>query len=96
MTNALVPIPDPTLVRSNGLWCPRVAASNVDGSREAVCVGALGILVDPSDQGDIRAGMLEALRRPKGVIPQGLDYLSYINFERRLHCILENVVSTRK
>jgi phosphatidyl-myo-inositol dimannoside synthase len=96
MTNALVPIPDPTLVRSNGLWCPRVVASNVDGSREAVCDGALRILVDPSDQGDIRAGMLEALRRPKGVIPQGLDYFSYINFERWLHRILENVVSTRK
>ena len=73
-----------------------VVASNVDGSREAVCDGALGILVDPSDQGNVRAGILEALRRPKGVIHQELEYFSYINFERRLHRILENVVSTRK
>jgi phosphatidyl-myo-inositol dimannoside synthase len=72
-----------------------VAASNVYGSREAGCDGALRILVDPSDQGDIRVGILEALRRPKGVIPQGLDYFSYINFEWRLDRIRENVVSMR-
>jgi len=73
-----------------------VVASNVDGSREAVRAGALGILVDPSDQGNVRARILEALRRPKGVIHQGLEYFSYINFERQLPRILENVVSTRK
>jgi phosphatidylinositol alpha-1,6-mannosyltransferase len=73
-----------------------VVASNVDGSREGVCDGVLRILIDLSDQGIVRAGILEALRRPKGVIHQGLEYFSYINFERRLHRILENVVSTRK
>ena len=78
------------------MWCPRVVASNVDGSREAVCDGALRILVDSSDQGIVRVGILEALRRPKGVIHQGLEYFCYINFDRRLHRILENVVSTRK
>jgi phosphatidylinositol alpha-1,6-mannosyltransferase len=73
-----------------------VVASNVDGSSEAVCDGVLKRLVDPSDQGNVRAGTLEALRRPKGVNHQGLEYFSYINFERRLHRILENVVSMRK
>lgn len=73
-----------------------VVASKVDGSREAVRHGALGIMVDPNDREDIRAGIIEALRRPTGVIPQGLNYFSCINFKRRLHRIIENVVSMRK
>jgi phosphatidyl-myo-inositol dimannoside synthase len=73
-----------------------VVASEGDGSREAVRHGALGIMVDPNDREDIRAGIIEALRRPTGVIPQGLDYFSCINFKRRLHRIIENVVSMRK
>jgi phosphatidyl-myo-inositol dimannoside synthase len=70
---------------------PAVVASKVDGSREAVRNGALGILVDPSDQEDVKTGVLEALNRLKGVVPEGLDYFSYGNFERRLHRIVENV-----
>jgi phosphatidyl-myo-inositol dimannoside synthase len=66
-------------------------ASKVDGSREAVRDGALGILVDPSDQQDIKARVLEALNRPKGVVPEGLDYFSYGDFERRLHRIVETI-----
>jgi phosphatidyl-myo-inositol dimannoside synthase len=73
-----------------------VVASEGDGSREAVRHGALGIMVDPNDREDIRAGIIEALRRPTGVIPQGLDYFSCINFKRRLHRIVGNVVSMRK
>lgn len=68
-----------------------VVASKVDGSREAVRHGALGIMVDPSNQQDIKAGVLEALNRPKGVVPKGLDYFFYGNFERRLHRIVENI-----
>jgi phosphatidyl-myo-inositol dimannoside synthase len=70
---------------------PAVVASKVDGSREAVRNGALGILVDPSDQEDVKTGVLEALNRLKGVVPEGSDYFSYGNFERRLHRIVENV-----
>jgi len=68
-----------------------VVASKVDASREAVRNGALGILVDPSDQEDIKAAVLEVLNRPKGVVPEGLDYFSYGNFERRLHRILDTI-----
>jgi phosphatidyl-myo-inositol dimannoside synthase len=71
-------------------------ASKVDGSREAVRDGALGILVDPSDQQDIKAGVLEALNRPKGVVPEGLDYFSYGNFERRLHRIVESIIASEE
>jgi phosphatidyl-myo-inositol dimannoside synthase len=58
--------------------------------------GALGILVDPSDQQDIKAGILEALNRPKGVVPEGLDYFSYGNFERRLHRIVESISASEE
>src|SRR5918992_3204381 len=66
-----------------------VVASKVDGSREAVRDGALGILVDPRDAEDIKRGILEALERPKGVVPEGLEYFSYTNFEQRAHHIID-------
>lgn len=71
-----------------------VVASKVDGSREAVRDGALGILVDPNDPEEIKMGIFEALKRPKGVVPEGLDYFSYENFERRLHRIIDQVLGS--
>lgn len=73
-----------------------VVASKVDGSREAVRDGNLGILVDPDNPEEIRAGILEALKRPKGVVPEGLDYFSYTNFEQRCHHIIDQVMAGRK
>jgi phosphatidylinositol alpha-1,6-mannosyltransferase len=70
--------------------------STLDGSREALRGGTLGILVDPSRPEEIQAGILEALRRPRGVIPEGLDYFSFENFEKRCHQILAHVVKSRK
>lgn len=70
-----------------------VVASKVDGSREAVRDGALGIVVDPEDQEDVKAGILEALDRPNGLVPDGLNYFSYTNFERRLHHIINKVLA---
>jgi phosphatidyl-myo-inositol dimannoside synthase len=67
-----------------------VVASKVDGSREAVRHGALGIMVDPNDREDIRAGIVEALDRVKGVVPEGLEHFSYNKFEQRLHHIIGN------
>ncbi|MEH2051627.1 glycosyltransferase family 4 protein [Nostoc sp.] len=69
-----------------------VVASKVDGSREAVRNGLLGILVNPDDLEEVKAGILEALKRPKGMIPQGLDYFSYENFERRCHQICDQIL----
>ena len=68
-----------------------VVASKVDGSREAVRDGMLGTLVDPCDPDEIKKGVLEALRRPKGV-PHGLDYFSYDNFKRRCHHIISQIM----
>lgn len=70
--------------------------STLDGSREALRGGELGILVDPCHPEAIQAGILEALNRPRGVIPEGLDYFSYTNFEKRCHQILAQVVKSKK
>jgi phosphatidyl-myo-inositol dimannoside synthase len=69
-----------------------VVASKVDGSREAVRDGMLGIIVDPDNPAEIKAGILEALARPRGVVPEGLDYFSDLNFEKRVHEILNEIL----
>ncbi|MGB3204741.1 MAG: glycosyltransferase family 4 protein [Crinalium sp.] len=68
-----------------------VVASKVDGSREAVLDGKLGIVVNPDDPEEVKAGILEALQRPKGIVPEGLQYFSYENFERRCHQIIDAI-----
>jgi phosphatidylinositol alpha-1,6-mannosyltransferase len=73
-----------------------VLGSTLDGSREALRGGDLGILVDPDRPEDIQAGILEALKRPRGVIPEELSYFSLENFEQRCHQILEQVFKSRK
>ena|SRR5215218_223472 len=70
-----------------------VVASKVDGSREAVRAGKLGILVDPGDREDVKAGVLKALGIPKGTVPVGLSYFSYSNFKRRLHHIVDKILA---
>jgi glycosyltransferase involved in cell wall biosynthesis len=73
-----------------------VVGSKVDGSREALRGGALGILVDPGRPDDIQAGILEALKRPRGGIPEGLNYFSFENFEQRCRQILRHVLKSSK
>ena len=68
-----------------------VVGSKLDGSREALRQGELGLLVDPDRPDDIQAGILEALKRPRGVIPEGLNYFSFENFTKRCHRILRQV-----
>ncbi len=65
-----------------------VVGSLADGSREALCEGALGELVNPSDPQGILRAILAALQRPRGV-PDGLEYFSYANFERRVHQLMD-------
>jgi glycosyltransferase involved in cell wall biosynthesis len=70
--------------------------STLDGSREALRGGSLGILVDPRRPEEIQAGIIEALSRPRGVIPPGLEYFFFENFEARCHQILPSVVRSGK
>jgi glycosyltransferase involved in cell wall biosynthesis len=62
-----------------------VVASAIDGGREAVREGMLGELVDPDLPESIVHGILAALRRPRGVVPKGVEYFAWPNFERRWH-----------
>ncbi|MGH3523460.1 MAG: D-inositol-3-phosphate glycosyltransferase [Mycobacterium sp.] len=73
-----------------------VIASRLDGGREAVRNGELGLLVDPTNPAEIRAAIRDVLAasKPKQ-IPEGLDYFSYANFERRTHAIIDSL-SPRK
>ena len=73
-----------------------VVASKIDGSREAVRDGKLGILVDPDKPEEIKSGIIEALKRHRGVVLEGLDYFSYSNFEKRCHHIIDQVPGRRK
>lgn len=68
-----------------------VVASKIDGSREAVLGGKLGVIVDPNYRNEIKAGILKALKYPKGV-PDELEYFSFENFTKRLHSILDNLI----
>jgi glycosyltransferase involved in cell wall biosynthesis len=57
-------------------------ASKLDGGREALLDGKLGLLVDPTNPAEIRAAILESLQRPRA-IPEGLEYFSFENFAQR-------------
>jgi glycosyltransferase involved in cell wall biosynthesis len=69
-----------------------VIASTLDGGREALRGGQLGQLVDPTSPAEIRTTIIDALAagRPKE-IPDGLDFFSYANFEKRTHAIIETM-----
>lgn len=67
-------------------------ASTLDGSYEAVGRGKLGVAVDPRDRNAVRRGILEALAKPRGVVPEGLDFFDYPHFERRVHAVLDHTL----
>jgi phosphatidyl-myo-inositol dimannoside synthase len=69
-----------------------VVASTADASREAVRDGKLGLAVDPDQPEEIINGIAAALKKKTGRVPEGLDYFSYANFERRCHEMLDSVV----
>ena len=66
-----------------------VIGSRVDGGREALQHGALGRLVDPANPSEIRAAILDTLAAPARRIPDGLEFFSFENFERRVHAIVD-------
>jgi phosphatidylinositol alpha-1,6-mannosyltransferase len=72
-----------------------VIASTMDGSREAVRDGMLGLTVNPSDPAALRAAVRTALGRPKGVVPAGLDHFDLQHFRQRVHAIVDRLRQTR-
>ena len=69
-----------------------VVASKVDGSREAVRDGELGLLVDPTDREELLAAIRMALGGERGKVPEGLDYFSFGRFTEHLHGIIGLIV----
>lgn len=68
-----------------------VVASRADGSREALCDGKLGVMVNPSDATDLIRGIQAALDGPRGT-PEGLAYFSCDRFRGRWHrCVREQI-----
>lgn len=68
-----------------------VVGSKLDGSREALRDGMLGVLVDPADQASITQGILNALSKPKG-IPDGLSYFAWPAFATRVAAGVRSLV----
>lgn len=64
-----------------------VVASKLDGSREAVRNGELGIVVDPDNPGEIETGIEQALAGNRA-IPEGIEYFSQKNFAHRAHALV--------
>lgn len=65
-------------------------ASILDGSREALRDGELGVLVDPRNSEDLKRGIREILGRPK-IVPPGLEYFSFCHYQERVHHILGRI-----
>jgi glycosyltransferase involved in cell wall biosynthesis len=68
-----------------------VVGSVLDGSRDALLDGRLGVLVDPNDRADLLRGIREALRRPKGEVPALLSEFSENRYVERVHAILDAI-----
>jgi glycosyltransferase involved in cell wall biosynthesis len=66
-----------------------VLASTLDGSREAVLDGQLGLLADPRVPADLQAKLEVLLRQPRGKRPEGLSAFAYPAFARKVHTLLD-------
>lgn len=64
-----------------------VLGGSVDGGRDALADGELGVLVDPCDRHALLRGLGEVLRRPRGV-PAGIARFGFDGFRARLSAIL--------
>jgi glycosyltransferase involved in cell wall biosynthesis len=62
--------------------------SKIDGGREALRDGTLGLLVDPSNRDELRVAILETLARGERRVPEGLQYFSMDRLRERVQVIL--------
>lgn len=70
-----------------------VIGSRLDGGREALLDGELGLLVDPASPAEIERAIREVLERGSRRIPGRLEHFSFARFEERLGAILSATVS---
>lgn len=64
--------------------------SKLDGGREALRGGELGLLVDPTNPAEIEAAIRELLTSRERAIPSGLEYFSFRNFVARAAAIVDD------
>lgn len=69
-----------------------VIASTMDGSREALCDGKLGLLVNPADPHALSLGIRKTIEMPKGLVPTGLKTFSFPVFQGRVWVILNKIL----
>jgi glycosyltransferase involved in cell wall biosynthesis len=62
--------------------------SKLDGGREALLDGKLGLLVDPTNPAEIRAAIVETLERRERAVPDGLAHFSFEKFRERSRAIV--------
>ena len=70
-----------------------VVGSKLDGGREALLGGELGLLVDPASPAEIERAIREVLERGTRRIPERLRHFSFERFAERLGAILSATVS---
>ena len=70
-----------------------VIGSAIDGSRDALLDGALGILVNPDDMDQITQAVLDTLNQPKK-IPEKLDQFSIERFHSKFQGIVQSISKT--
>jgi glycosyltransferase involved in cell wall biosynthesis len=66
-----------------------VIGSKLDGGREALLDGALGLLVDPSNPAEIERAIREVLGDTQRRIPARLEHFSFDRFRQRLDAIVD-------
>jgi phosphatidylinositol alpha-1,6-mannosyltransferase len=68
-----------------------VVGSKLDGSREALRDGLLGILVDPTNEPEVKAAVINVLHQERGKVPAGLEYFSSEAYKQRVFSWLKNI-----
>jgi glycosyltransferase involved in cell wall biosynthesis len=69
-----------------------VVGSKLDASCEVLRNGEWGIVVNPRNREELVAGILDALQKPRGIVPSGLEYYSFPQFQRRCHEMLDQIL----
>ncbi|MDP1612369.1 MAG: asparagine synthase (glutamine-hydrolyzing) [Sulfuritalea sp.] len=70
-----------------------VLGSKVDGSRDALMGGRLGLLVDPASPQEIVEGVIQVLKRPVGSVPDELQYYTLSAFRERVQSQIVGAVA---
>jgi len=69
-----------------------VVASKMDGGREAIRNGKLGLLADPTNKNDLIIAIRKSLNKKRRLVKKELDYFSFEKFVERQHHIVNFVV----